>query len=130
MSIITRWENNEKTIISVQFANEWSWDEFAPIREAILEMQADIPHVVDYIADFCEVDDIPTGALAVGRSIHRSCTRNDGIMVLVGTSPMLRMLFQSFITAYPVNKNELVLVSTLDEAFQIITDIQQNRNNN
>lgn len=130
MPIIPKWEDNEKTIIYVQFIDDWSWSEFTPVREIIVEMLGSVSHMVDYIADFQEVDHIPIGALAIGRSIHKSCIHNEGVAVIVGISPILRMLFQSFTAAYPASKKELVLVPTLDKANQAIIDIQQNRSKN
>ena len=129
MPIISRWENNEKTIIYIQFSDEWSWDEFTFVRGTILNMIVDVSHIVDYIVDFQEVEDIPNGALTVGRSIHKSCSRNEGVALMVGLSPMLRMLYQSFTTAYPASKNEFLLVANLNDAYQMIADIQENRSN-
>lgn len=129
MTIVPRWENNEKTIIYVQFSGDWSWEEFTPVRKTILEMIEAVPHIVDYIADFQDIDDIPTGALPIGRSIHKSCSRNEGVVLIVGLSPMLRMLYQSFTTAFPASKNEFIHVLTLDEAYQTIAELQENRNN-
>ena len=129
MPIVSRWESNEKTIIYIQFVDEWSWSEFTPVRETIAEMLESVPHMVDYIADFREVDHIPSGALAVGRSIHKSCKHNEGVAVIVGDAPLLRTLFQSFMIAHPASKSHLILVSTLDEAYQTLAHIQQNRRN-
>jgi len=129
MPIVSRWENNDKTIIYVQFTNNWSWDEFAPVRKTILDMIDSVSHVVDYIVDFQAANDIPNGALAVGRSIHKSCSRNEGFAVLVGPSPQLRMLYQSFTIAFPASKSEIALVPTLEDAYQMIIDIQENRSN-
>lgn len=129
MPIIYRWGNNEKTIIYVQFIDDWSWEDIVPIRKAIVEMLASVPHTVDYIADFQEIDHIPIGALAVGRTIHKSCVHNEGVAVIVGLTPILRILFQSFIATYPASKSELALALTLDSAYQVITELQQNRSN-
>ena len=68
--------------------------------------------------------------LAIGRSIHKSCSHNQGIIVIVGVSSTLRILYQSLTLAYPATKSNFVLAATLDEAHNIITDIQQNRNEN
>lgn len=130
MPIIPQWENNDKTIINVQFYDEWTWNEFALVRTTILNMLAHVSHYVDYIADFQNTNDIPIGALAIGRSIHKSCSHNQGIIVIVGVSPTLRILYQSLTLAYPATKSNFVLAPTLDEAHQIITEIQQNRNGN
>lgn len=55
MPIIPKWEDNEKTIIYVQFIDDWSWSEFTPVREIIVEMLGSVSHMVDYIADFQEI---------------------------------------------------------------------------
>ncbi len=128
MPIIPQWENNDKTIIRTQFKDEWTWNNFTLVRTTLLHMIESVPHIVDHIADFQDVEDIPNGALAIGRSIHKSCAHNQGIIVIVGSFPMLKMLYQSLTLAYPATKSNFVLASTSDEAHKIIAEIQQNRN--
>jgi len=129
MPIIPQWENNDRTIMTVQFSGKWAWNEFSVVRTTILDMVDSIPHCVDYIINFEDEDDIPAGALAIGRSIHKSCSLNQGIIVIVGISPMLRMLYQSFTLAYPATIGNFILVATIDDAYETITEIQQYRNN-
>jgi len=129
MSINAQWGNNEKTIIIVQFLNDWSWSEIIPVRESIVDMVESVPHIVDYIADFRETDRIPTGGLAVGRSIYNNRIRNEGACTVVGVSPILRMLYRTFITAYPIMKNELLFVPTMNLAYQTLAEIQDDRDN-
>ena len=127
MPILISWEDNDKTIIQVCFTGDWTWADFPPIRLKSIEMLNSVDHVVDFIADFRDVTRVAKGAFSVGRSITNSRLKNEGIAVVVGTSPILRVLFHTFTNTYSATRNRYFYTSTLEEAHILIKTKRQNQ---
>jgi len=130
MTIIPKWDNDEKTIINISFHDTWTWEEHQICVTTGNEMLASVDYIVDFIIDFRDSSTIPPGALRVGRQLQMQALPNEGISVLVGTSPLLHALFRSFITLYPRVSLRYFVVNTLEEAYAKITEIQQKRQDN
>lgn len=127
MPILISWENNEKTIIKTSFVGNWTWADFPIIRAQAIEMMKSVNHQVDFIGDLSETVRMPKGAFSVGRSIINNQQKNEGNAVIIGTSPIVRVLFHTFVNTYPAIRNQYFYATSLDEAHTIIKRIQQNR---
>lgn len=127
MPIIVQWENNEKTIMRTTFTTPWTWNALPAIRQQGLEMMAEVEHLVDSIVDFRTVEHIPKGSLSAWRSMRSSRTSQQGVTVIVGTLPTIRMLYHSYVTAFPSAREVYRLVYTLEEAHATLDKIRQAR---
>ena len=129
MPIVSRWYDNEKTIILSIFSGTWTWDDLAEARVTIGRMinHLSADYVVDVITVFEDNIQVPTGALQRLRDVIMRKPDNTGVIFLVSNSPIVRMLHESFTVAYPNRKQHLQYTSTIEKAIELIYEIQQKR---
>lgn len=129
MPIVSRWYDNEKTIILSTFSDTWTWEDFAEARVTIGRMinRLSADYVVDVITVFDDSNQVPTGALQRLRDVIMRKPDNTGVIFLVSNSPIVRMLHESFTVAYPNRKQHLQYTTTIEKAVELIHEIQQKR---
>lgn len=127
MPITHNWLDNEKTILHIKFVDDWEWADYVVIKKALDQSRGDNSQPFDAIADFQETPVIPIGTLMVARNIFNNRSSSNGLVIAVGTSPQLRMLSHSLLMVCPPARDRFLLVATLDEAIEKLTEIHQNR---
>ena len=136
MGIQVAWDDSgrvpEESVIYWTFAEEWNWNEFAEADKTAYQMSVGmIPVVIDVIVDMTQSDRTPfIGAIGYfTRSIHHDPS-NRGVVVIVGVSGILRSLESILRRLTPKASPAYVLVNTLEEAYHLIEDRQQQRKQN
>lgn len=125
MTIITEWDNPQRTIIRLTLNNRWTWYEIREMRETAMSMLADVTHSeVHFIVDMRNADFLPENPLANFRRYSDIPLEKSGIVVIVGMGPKTRSIFNIFISVYRLLADRIryMIADSLEEARAIIAD--------
>ena len=125
MPIQVFWDNAEKTIVRREMSGKWTWDEFFESQQAVNSMLEGLPQTVDQIFDVRQAAALPQGALTQLRSATNQRAYNSGLRVVVGPNRFYEVMFTMLAKIMPHLKESVVMVETLDDAYQLI---QESRN--
>jgi hypothetical protein len=127
MPITTDWDNPEKTIIRYHYGGKWNLTEFYAAFETAHKMIDTVNHQVHLIIDVRNSNILPNGVLSQGRTAaNRAKHPNQGIIVIVGASGLIRGMFDVFKKLYGrnVDINSYKFASSLEEAHKILGDMK------
>ncbi|MBN1119722.1 MAG: hypothetical protein JXJ17_01470 [Anaerolineae bacterium] len=121
MSITSRWENPEKTIIYQKFEGNWEIDDLINGFDEIYAMLDSVSHPVNVITDM-SAGKAPMSFLSRFPDINEASYANhpntDRFFV-VGTTRFVEMMANSF-TKFGGLAGRLFIVDTIDEAYDMI----------
>jgi hypothetical protein len=121
MPIEIAWFDEEKTIFVGTFIGDWTWDDYINSAPQVIEMIMGLDYRIDQIIDMRESGPIPSGPALM--NFHRSdnLTRHqfEGIVVLVGASPILHGLVSALAMTNPQRKPRL-FAESMEEALSLI----------
>ncbi len=127
MGIKVTWDNAERTIIYFDFEGRWDWDELYTASEQATRMLDSVDHVVDFIMDIREAQQIPKDFMSHAEHIASGSHPRRGIMVVVGANGLLRTLGSGLRRLFPDATRNLAFAADLEEAYEIIADKQMSR---
>lgn len=118
MPVTVFWDNEEQTIIRMEFDGQWTWDDVHEAVGTINQMTDSVDHIVDGLIDMRKAVGVPPGAMAHARSLIRQRHERTGINIIVGASPMISTLWQVFAQAYQwlTRDERFAFAKTLEEA--------------
>jgi hypothetical protein len=125
MPIQVIWGNEEKTVILREMSGKWTWDEFFESQRTVNDMLEGIPQTIDQIFDVSRASALPQGALTQLRSATNQRAYNSGLRVVVGPNRFYEMMFAMLAKIMPHLKDSVVMVETMEDAYQVI---QESRN--
>lgn len=100
MPIEVQWDNDERTIMRVDYPEAWSWEEMYDAQTLGKEMADEIGHPYDVIHDLRKTTHLPPGAFSnLRRIMSRMHPLNRG-NVYVGMNPFIRAVWNSFSIVY------------------------------
>jgi uncharacterized membrane protein YoaK (UPF0700 family) len=124
MPIELSWKDDAKTILFVQFVDEWTWEDYKLAFENARLMVKDIDHHFVQLLDMRQSKVISSGAASqhILRARRSTFSEHVGITVIVGAETRIRVVLDVFEKssgrAYP----KRYLVESLDEAMSAIED--------
>ena len=120
MPITFNWDNTEHTVMFINFADHWSWDECDQVITELFATIEATPYTVDCIFAVNNVA-LPSGN-AVPHLIHYTKLRpkNFGISVAVNVSAFGMKITELLFKVFPRTKITLVFALSLDDAHRII----------
>ena len=129
MPITIKWDNEDKTIIRVDFVGEWTVDDYNVVNREEEAMLDSVDHKVDIIGVLENIT-MPKDALA--NFWRFSATPgythpNAGLMVHVVDSRFAKTMVEIFGRVYKQLAEKIVIVSTLEEAYETITEYKRFR---
>lgn len=127
MGITVEWDNPEKTIIFCCYRGKWTWEEFFWAARKASDLQDTVHHTVDMILDMRDSVTTPTGVTGRFKEIARISHPNTGTRVLVINADLMRLLFQVFASVYRPAAKKYQVVDSLDQAYALIADLQEQR---
>jgi hypothetical protein len=128
MPIEIAWLDEEKTFFVGMFIGYWTWDDYLNSAAQSIEMLMGLDYRIDQIIDMRESGPIPSGPALTNLHRSDSLTRHqyEGIVVLVGASPILHGLVTALAMTNPQRKPRL-FAESMEEAKTLI---QNDRNTN
>ena len=127
MSISVEWDNPEQNIILCTYRDTWTWEAFFGAVQTASDLQDTVHHMVDMILDMRYSASIPSGVKGKFSEIARISHPNTGIRVLVTHTDVIKVLFQVFASVYRPAARKYQVVDSLDKAYTLIADLQQQR---
>jgi len=136
MSIVVKWDTEEKSIVRYEVSGRWTWDE---MYQAILEAHAladSVTYKVEAIVDMSNTRHVPGGASPHAKNMLGTTHPNMGRVVIVGAGTYLRLLLETFGRVAgqvgvsrqanaPDSGNEPIFARSLDEARDILTRVAE-----
>ncbi len=120
MGITVFWDDDARTIIRHIYQGGWDWSDFYKALQEANAMMDGVNYKVGLIIDVQGSGLVPSGAISQIGGLRGQAHRNSGMAVLVGSNMLVRLLYDIFEKAYRGTDANFVMVSTLDEARQVI----------
>jgi len=115
MGIRTSWDNENKTILRIEYEGSWTWEDFHKAHDEGNELIKSVSHRVAVIIDVSKSRLIPSGALSRGKHVTENKPANQGMTAVVGANGFIQGLYDLFRKVYRKDFN-LIYVSSLEEA--------------
>jgi hypothetical protein len=122
MGIRIVWDDEAKTIIRYIFDAVWTWDDFFNAKAEAYALIDTVQHKVGIIMDGPSDLRLPANMLTHSRSALRNKHPNTSVIAAVIHKPFLRIMFNTLINLTKGDDATIHLVSTVDEARQLIAD--------
>lgn len=121
MSVDVRWDDPDQTILFYQFADPWTWAEYAEAADREWEMLDDAPDIVDTIVDLTRVRHLPEEDRKLLRFVAAHSHRKQGMLVLVGDENLTYAFGHLLTEYYPHSPRDLISVATLEQAYTALS---------
>lgn len=121
MTIDVSWGNPERTVIRMDFAGDWTYDEVLVVLDGIADMLDAIQHPAITIIDMRSVKFAPNISLSIYRRLAVSRFMNHPnlrVVCLLGVQTYVRMLAITFSKLFPEAYRKFRMVETVEEALQ------------
>jgi hypothetical protein len=125
--ISAAWLNTEHMAVVVTATPPWSWEEFHALQQRHQNTLDTLDHKVDLIVDFTHSGKFPPNAFRHLRTMRLRSHPNRGLVIMVGFNPYLQTVLNVLAQLNPTTTSRLRLVGTMDEARQLIQEMQQTR---
>ncbi|MFN8373241.1 MAG: hypothetical protein U0694_10260 [Anaerolineae bacterium] len=124
MSIDCRWYDKDKKAIIATYKRGWKWADYLQAKAMADAMLNSVSWRVQFLADLRGASVLPSdSALSYFTSVFSTAPSNLGIIVTVGASRVVRVLFQAVqhLTRNPAARN-LQYVETMEEAHAMMEE--------
>ena len=119
MPIRVYWVNNLPDVICVEYTGAWTMTEFHQAFDEFRVLAASVPHKVNLLVDMRAMDHLPTGLLTAVRGIVARRPKNTGLIVAVGTHPLV-VGFVQMLSQLPLMTAKIQLVQCYEDALSLI----------
>jgi hypothetical protein len=116
LSVHVRWEDEEETILLLEFSGAWTTEDYLNAAEEARQLILSKPYRVCLISSFEPNQMLPQGFLIKVYKFQRQVPPNQSLSVVVGTSPFVRSVFSVLQKVTARTGGRIRLVNTLDEA--------------
>lgn len=124
MPIVVQYDNDYKTVIRYEFVGNWTWGDYGQAITEAHRLTDKFPHVVDLILDFSRSDSIPGYAMTNVATSLGALSRKFRVTLIVSDSPYIDTLIKVYRRIFTSRDRGIVLVKSLAEARQILSDIE------
>jgi hypothetical protein len=127
MGVKVVWDNDEQTILRVEFAGLWTWDDFCVVANHGLDLIQQADHRIGLIACYHQGDTmLPTGLFR--RDCRGRCLKKNLDVLLqavvavavVGRSPGVEMMIASFCRIYQQIRPDVFEVASIEDAHTLL----------
>jgi hypothetical protein len=119
------WFNENQTILVYEFTGNWTWNEFYPQYQQVMEMTRDIPHRIDVLLDMRRAGRLPLNILTHVRNISDRQTANAGLSVIVTNSQFIRAMYQAGCKFYGGIQHYFGVATSIEEAIAMFEEARQ-----
>ncbi len=121
MGIIVGWDDDNQSIIWMEFVGKWSWYDFSCANREAASMMRSVGHRVDIVADFRQAGSTPVNndnqAL---RDAVELMSHNHGMTVFLGVDRFTELMISIMQSYIPRMKTKIQMANTLDDAGNLI----------
>ena len=124
MPIHISWKDEEKTILFIQFLDEWTWDDYKLALEDARLMVENIDHHFVQLIDMRQSKVVSTTSASphILQGRRKTFSEHVGITVILGAETKIKVILDAFEKnlgkAYP----KRYLVETMDEAMAVLEE--------
>lgn len=118
MPIVSKWFNDEKSILYIQYRGHWTMDDYYHNIGGNSRMIHEQDHPVVTIVDFTESNLIPEKIISSGTHSEKIVNINNVANILFGTTPYIQIIVEIFRKIFPKTTKGLMIVGSRDEALQ------------
>ncbi len=124
MTVQTSWDDNEKTIVHVDFIGHWTWQEAHQAIDTMIALIESVDHRVHIIIDMHGGSHVPPLAFGEVRSLLSKRHPRAGVTVILGANFMLASLWKTMAQTYGrlIGNNRYIFADTLEEALARIAE--------
>lgn len=97
MAIEVFWEDDQKTLLTMQFANRWSIDEIQVATRTVYDMGQQEAHPVYVIMDMAGTSHLPSGITSLRGFALDHRLPNLALLVIITDSSFLRIMANTFV---------------------------------
>lgn len=125
MGINSSWDNDEKTIILMEFEGQWTWTDVQNVGTRHNQMIDEVTHPVDFIVDFSKSQHVPPGFLQHTRRVLSGAHPRSRAVILVGMNPLMRAGFDMMFRTYSLllRSRMFKMAKSVDEARQLLSKL-------
>ena len=116
LSVNVRWEDEEETILLLEFSGAWTTEDYLNAAEEARQLILSKSYRVCLISSFEPNQMLPQGFLIKVYKFQRQIPPNQSLSVVVGTSPFVRSVFSVLQKVTARTGGRIRLVNTLEEA--------------
>jgi hypothetical protein len=128
MGVTVMWDDDEQSIVRLNFEGDWKLDELRAIGQRGMLMMHSVDHPVCMITDFTRSKTLPLGILWQTRELYRLRPENWRTSIVITQDAIIRNLAEIFSQFYMIpRQHALFIVKTDPEARQIVAKWKQDR---
>lgn len=118
MAVKIVWDNDDKTVIRMEYTGRWKWEELYAATTQSHEMMDTVQHKVDFVHEWVRGAHVPANALVHSKNLIEKRHPNVGIVVLVWSNPLLKATWTAFSKVYStlVKQYTFIFASSIEEA--------------
>lgn len=121
MGIGIFWDEQDDSILYMEFVGKWSWVEYRRACDELMAVIAEVDYRIDIILDMRKAAAAPMDSDndALRESLETS-PYNLGLMIAVGADQFTRMIIGLMQKMIPIIQRKVVMVSSYDEAENVL----------
>jgi len=120
MTILYRWLDDDKSIMSFIFHPDSTWDNFYNVLAQAYDEIYTVNHAVDIIIDVSRLKQIPAHTIKELYYLTQLEHINLRHRLLISQNPLMHEVFNAFVRSYPVPSFSLHLCETMEDAYLFI----------
>lgn len=122
MGIVLAWEDQEQSVIRVDYSGRWTWEDFFEGITHTVEMMDSVSGRVDIIENMKPgVLPVSGSAINAARNGMRSFSDNLGLVVVV-VNPYVRAIGTIFVNLNSEYRERIRMVDTIEQARAMISE--------
>jgi hypothetical protein len=116
MSIQVSWDTEEKKAIRLDFAGQWTLQDFRVAVKEEFALAKSVTHQVDIISNLQNGAALPSNAFLQFKNTMNVSPENIGMVAIVGTSVFVKTMVSVFSKVYTKLGDQLLTADSLEEA--------------
>ncbi len=117
MDAQVRWENEAKSVVRCTFSDDWIWEDFYRLFEAI---PCPGEQRLCMLIDLRSVTHIPSDAVLHLKRAAQMSAGITGMIIVIATETAIQTIYELFVTMYKPISPKFRLVSSDDEAYELL----------
>lgn len=124
MPIMNSWKDEAKTILYVEFLDNWTWEDYHAASSEARRMVTEIEHHFVQLLDLRKSKPIPTANSPVSQIMRgrKSESEKQGITVIVGAEALVKIIIKVFEESTGSRYQKRYLVESIEEALDVIAN--------
>jgi hypothetical protein len=123
MSVTVRWDNEDHTVLRLDFEAPWTWAEQQQAIDQAKPMAESVSWTVDIICDLHNGPEFPLGfPMKYLRRTAEMVPNNAGITIVVGASPLVQSLLLATMQVFANVKYRTFFAHSLEDAYAMLDE--------